>query len=98
MCLLFISKPYICNVSIYFHHIQVFTAPMVTKLIEMYKNAAESSKPLILFILKSTAEKNPKLLVEFFPQMCDDTIFKPATMNQRSGIIACIGGINAVRI
>ena len=69
---------------------------MISQLFELYKRVSQNEDALILLILKSISEKNPSALVEFFPQLCDEAIFKPASMNMRSGIIACIGGINEV--
>ena len=69
---------------------------MITKLFELYKRIPTLEKPTVLIIIKNISEKNPKILVDFLPQLCDDKIFKPDSMNLRSGIISCIGGINEV--
>ena len=77
---------------------QVFTKDMITKLFAVYKRASQGEKSLILLIIKFISEKKPAMLAEFLSQLCDDKMFKPDSMNLRSGIIACIGSINAVCI
>ena len=65
-------------------------------MFDMYKKGNEAGKPLLLIIIRAIAEKYPKNLVDFFPQLCDSKMFKPESMNLRSGILVCIGGVNEV--
>ena len=51
---------------------------------------------MILMTFRSISEKTPKKLVDFFPQICDDTIFKPESLNLRFSVISCVGGVNTV--
>ena len=51
---------------------------------------------MILMTFRSISEKMPKKLVDFFPQICDDKIFKPESLNLRFSIISCVGGVNTV--
>ena len=69
---------------------------MISKLFLMYPKVKQTEKSTILGILKFIAEKNPSVLSDFLPQLRDDKMFKADTMTSRSGIIACIGGINKV--
>ena len=62
----------------------------------MYRKGNPASNALILTIIKNIAEKYPKNLVDFFPQLCDDKNFKPDSMNIRSSILACVGGVDEV--
>ena len=78
--------------------LQVFTKDMITKLFIVYKRASHGEKSLVLLIIKFISEKKPAMLADFISQLCDDKMFKPDSMNLRSGIIACIGSINAVCI
>ena len=73
-------------------HAEVFTQSMISKLLDLYAMVGEGEKPVILLILRAIAEKNPLVLIEFLPQICDDDVFEPESMNVRSTIISAIGG------
>ena len=53
-------------------------------------------KQSILVILNAIAEKNPSCLVDFLPQLLDDEIFSPDSMDMRGMIIAGVGAVNKV--
>ena len=65
-------------------------------MFDLYKKGNQSSKPLLLIIIRSIGEKHPENLVDFFPQLCDDSVFKPDSLNLRSSILSCVGGVNEV--
>ena len=65
-------------------------------MFEMYRKGNPASTALILTIIKNIAEKYLHNIVDFFPQLCDDKIFKPDSMNIRSSILACVGGVDEV--
>ena len=48
--------------------------------------------------LKSIAEKFPKRMAKFFPQLLDDAVYKQddTSITLRCGIIACVGTVNQV--
>ena len=65
-------------------------------MFELYKDGNDSSRPLLLIIIRSIGEKHPENLADFFPQLCDASLFKPDSLNLRSGILCCVGGVNEV--
>ena len=65
-------------------------------MFELYKDGNDSSRPLLLIIIRSIGEKHPDNLADFFPQLCDASLFKPDSLNLRSGILCCVGGVNEV--
>ena len=64
----------------------------------MYETANQGSQHMILMTIRAIGDKHPKKLAEFLPILCDDNIFKPESLNYRSGIIAGVGGVNKVML
>ena len=75
---------------------KAFQQQHIAKLFEMYKTANKGSEGLILIIIRAIGEKHPKKLAEYLPVLCDSKVFKPDSLNLRSGIIAGIGGVHKV--
>ena len=68
-------------------------------MFERYKNGFDQEKYLVLMSLKAIAEKLPKRLAEFLPQLSDDSMYKGdmSSVDLRCSIIACVGTVNQVK-
>ena len=75
---------------------QVFTQEHILAMFEMYKEGNSTCQHIILTILRTIGEKHPKNLIDVLPQLCDDRIFSPDSLDMRCGIIAGIGALKKV--
>ena len=84
---------------LYVFDLKVFTHNQIQIILDWYQKAtSQHEKNIIVIFFKHVSEKHPKSLVDFFPQMCDDSIFEPATLNFRCNTIACIGQVHKVSV
>ena len=69
-------------------------------MFERYKKGSDHEKYLVLMSLKAISEKFPKRLVEFFPQLCEDSVYKQdmTSVTLRCSTIACVGSVDKVFI
>ena len=65
-------------------------------LIDQYPNRNQHEQGITVIVFKHIAEKTPSSLIDLFPRLCDDSIFKPETLNFRQNVIECVGGVNQV--
>ena len=79
-----------------FNSSQVFTKTHISKLFDQYKTGSQQEQMMILLVFKAISEKRPSHLADFFPQLCDDSLFKPDSLTFRSSVVACVGGVNKV--
>ena len=76
---------------------QVFTKTQISTLFDWYSQWDNDKNVMVLMILAAIAEKHPPTLKDFFPQLCDDKLFKPESLITRSNIITCVGSVDEVR-
>ena len=86
---------YTCKITLDFSF-QVFTKTQISTLFDWYGQWDNDKNVMVLMILAAIAEKHPPTLKDFFPQLCDDKLFKPESLITRSNIITCVGSLNEV--
>ena len=75
---------------------QAFSRDQISSMFDHYKISSGQSQTTLLSVIHNISQKHPKQLAHFLPQLCDDSIFQPETMNFRSAIISSVGGLNEV--
>ena len=75
---------------------QVFTKIHVGKILGQCASGGGQSTGFA--ILQNISEHQPSSLVDIFPRLCNNSIFKQNSLPSRSGIIASVGKVNQVCI
>ena len=60
--------------------LQIFTSSQITKLFDLCSTADTCGKVLTLSVICHIAENIQDQMIEFLPQLCDESLFNPDTM------------------